>query len=127
MAHAKHMGIHGNRRFAKCDVEHHVGGLAAHSGQGFKGLAGARYLATVPHDELLAGRQQMPGLRAEKADSANVAFQALLAERDQRRGCVGDRKEPSRCLVDAHIGRLGRQHNGREQLEHARIFQFAHR
>lgn len=108
MAHAKHMGIHGNRWLAKCDVEHHVGGFAAHSGQGFQGLAGARYLAAVPCDELFAGRQKMPGLRAEKADGADVAFQALLAERDQRRRCVGDRKEPSRCLVDADIGCLGR-------------------
>jgi hypothetical protein len=38
-------------------------------------------------------------------------------------GVEGDRKEPARRLVDAHVGGLRRQQHGRQQLEHRAVFQ----
>ena len=44
---AEDMRVDRHRGFAERHVEHHVGGLAAHAGQGLQGFTGAGYLAAV--------------------------------------------------------------------------------
>ena len=62
VAHAEDVRVHGHGGLAKGHVEHHVGGLASHAGQGFQLLARARHLAAVALDQDLAGLHQVFGL-----------------------------------------------------------------
>src|SRR5690606_14940824 len=42
------MGVDRHHRMAESGVEYHVGGLAAHAGQGFQFFAGLRHLEALP-------------------------------------------------------------------------------
>ena len=48
---AEDMGVDGQRRLAEDGVEHHIGGLAANTGQGLQLLTVARRLTAVPFDD----------------------------------------------------------------------------
>jgi hypothetical protein len=72
---AEDVRVHRHRRLAEGDVQHHVGGLAAHAGQGLQRLARARHLAAVLLDQDAAGLQQVLRLAAVQADGADVALQ----------------------------------------------------
>ena len=72
IAYPKDMGVHRHRGFAKGDIEHHVGGLAPHAGQGLQLLAGAGHLAFVPIDQQLAHGDHVCGFGTKQPDCANV-------------------------------------------------------
>ena len=72
VADAEDVRVHRHGGLAKGHVEHHVGGLAAHTGQCFQGFAGARHLAAVLLYQDAASLQQVAGLGAVQADGFDV-------------------------------------------------------
>jgi hypothetical protein len=61
------------------------------------------------------------GLAVEEADGLDVRLESVLAEVQDRLRCVGHREQARRRLVDALVGRLGRQDHGHQQLEGAAV------
>jgi len=49
-----------------------------------------------------------------------------LPERQHFLRRVGEREQLARGLVHAHVGGLGRQQHGAQQLEHRGVFEFGH-
>ena len=125
VADAEDVRVHRHRRLAKGHVQHHVGGLAAHAGQRLKLGAGAGHLAAVPLDQDAAGLQQMARFAAKQADGLDVALQPVLPQRQDLLRRVGHREKPPRGLVHPRVRRLGGKQHGRQQLEHAAVFQLA--
>ena len=127
VAHAEDVGVHRHRRLAEGHVEHHVGRFAAHAGQLLQRLARMRHLAAMLAQQDLASQQQVPRLVAVQADRADLLAQRVEAERQHLLRRVGEREQPPRGLVDAHVGGLGRQQHRAQQLEHAGVLQLAGR
>ena len=121
------MGVDRIGRLAKRHVEHHVGGLAANTGQGLQRLALARHLAAVLVHQDGAGLQQVLGLVAVQADGADLLGHGGFAQRQHLLRRAGQRKQPPGGLVDADIGGLGRQQHRGQQLEDRGVFQLAGR
>ncbi len=124
---AKDMRVDRQGRFAEGDVQHHVRRLPADAGQGLERLARLRHLAAMLLDQDAAGGEQVLRLAAEEADRLDRLLERRQAEGEHllRRRC--DREQPARRLVDAAVGRLGREQHRRKQLEHARVFELAAR
>ncbi|MNT41049.1 hypothetical protein D3C72_1773970 [compost metagenome] len=108
---------------AKCYVQHHIGRLAAYARQGLQRFAGIGNLATMELHQHAAGFHQVLGLAAVQANGLDMALQAFEAQVQNGLRRVGNRKELARGLVHAHIGGLGRQQHGGEQLEHRGVLQ----
>jgi hypothetical protein len=62
-------------------------------------------------------------LAVVQADGPDVAFQPFQAQIQHFLRRVRHRKQPAGGLVDPHIGGLGRQQHGGQQLEHVGVFQ----
>ena len=123
VADAEDVRVDRHRRLAERHIEHHVGGLAAHAGQGLQRLARARHLAAMLLDEDAAGLDQVLRLGAEQADGADLFGDRIEPEGQHLLRAVGGREEPARGLVHAHVGGLCRQQHGGQQLEHVGVFE----
>jgi hypothetical protein len=66
-------------------------------------------------------------LGAEEPDRLDRGLDRLAGEREHLRRGWRRREEGARHLVDALVGRLRREHDGDEQLEHARVLELARR
>ncbi|MCY1535937.1 hypothetical protein D9M68_713660 [compost metagenome] len=124
VGHAEDVRVHGHRGLAERGVEHHVGGLAAHAGQGFQRLAGLRHFAAVLLQQNLAGGDGVLRLRAEESDGFDVVRQARFAQRQQALRRAMLREELARGDVDRFIGGLRRQQHRDQQLERRVVFEF---
>ena len=127
VAQAKDVRVHRHGGLAKGHIEHHVGGFAAHAGQGLQRLARAGHFAAVLLDQDAAGFQQVLGLALVQADGLDVLAQAFQPQVEDLLRGVGHRVELARGLVDAHIGGLGGQQHGGQQLERRAVFQLGFR
>src|SRR5260370_17248139 len=72
VAHAKNMGIDGDRLFAEGDVEDDVRGLASDPGQRLERLAVVRHLAAVQLDQDAPELHDVPPLRPLKPNPLYV-------------------------------------------------------
>ena len=124
VADAEHMRIHRDGRFAEGDVEHDVGGLAAHAGQGFQRLAIRWHFAAVLIQQDAAGAQDVLRLGVVQADGADVLLQFRFTEFQQAFRCVGDLEQRPGGLVDAHVRGLGREDHRDQQLEGRAVDEF---
>jgi hypothetical protein len=113
--------------FAEGRVQHHVGGLAAHARQGFQRLALARHFAAVLVHQDLAGGDDVLGLVVVQADGRDIGLQLVHAEVEDGLRRVRHRVQPARGLVDADVGRLGRQQHRDQQFEGRAVFEFGGR
>ncbi|GIX38636.1 MAG: hypothetical protein KatS3mg127_1875 [Silanimonas sp.] len=120
---AEDVCVHRDGRFAKSSVQYHVGGLAAHAGQGLQRFAVARYLAAVSFQQQSAGGDQVRCLGVVKTDGVDVGLQAGLAEGEDAGRRIGHREQSARGLVHAHVGGLRREHHRHQQLEGRAVFQ----
>ena len=108
-------------------VEHDVGGLAAHARQRLEFGAGVRHPPAVTLDQQPAGLEDIARLGVVQADGLYIRLEARQSElRDRPRG-VRDREQFGGRLVDALVGRLGRQYHRDQQLERAAIAQLGGR
>ena len=112
-----------NGRFAKRNVEHHVGSLAADAGQGFERFAGGRHFAAVLLNQHAAGGDDVVGLGFVEADGGDVRCQAFYPEREDGRRRAGHRVELAGGGVDTFVGGLGRQDHRDQQFEGGAIDQ----
>jgi hypothetical protein len=77
----------------------------------------------VAIDQDPAGLHQVLCLAAVQADGLDVALQALQAQVQDGLGRIGHGEQLARGLVHAHVGGLGREQHGSEQLEDVGVFQ----
>ena len=120
---AEDVRVHRHRRLAEGHVEHHVGGLAAHAGQGLaapRACAAPRRHAARPADAagLRSGCcalvRNRPMVRMCSVTPSTPSASIVCGVRRQR-------EQPARGLVDADVGGLRRQQHGGQQLEHAGV------
>ena len=76
---------------------------------------------------MLRQRDDVLRLGAEEADGLDVVAQPLLAERHIFAGVSATLEQRRGRLVDADIGRLGRQHHGDQQGEGVDVFELGPR
>ena len=115
--------VDGDGRLAEADIHHHVGGLAADTGQGLQLLVGVRHLAAMPLDQQLRQRDHVLGLGTEQADRLDVGDQLALAQRDHLGRCLDDLEQRAGGAVDADVGGLGGQNDGDQQMVEVLVFQ----
>ncbi len=120
---AEDVGVHRHGGLAEGGVEHHVGGLASHAGQGFEIPAVVRHLAAELLDEDAAGLDDVLRLVVEQADGLDVLLQPLFAQFEDGLGRVGHGEEPFGGFVHAHVGGLRREDDGDEQFEGRAVLQ----
>src|SRR5690606_26627308 len=109
---------------AESGVQHDIGGLAPHAGQGFERFARLRHFAAVLFEQNAAGRDDVAGLCPVQADGLDVFRDAFLAQCQQafRRAVLG--KELACGQIHGAVRRLcGKQH-GDQQLKGCVVFQF---
>ena len=112
------MGVHGDSlRQTVGGAQHHIGGLARHSGQRQQLLHGAGQLAAEPIDHELRGSPDRLRLVAEEAGRANVLLQLLHRDRQVilRSPIPGEERRGHH--VDALVGALRGENGGDQQLE----------
>jgi hypothetical protein len=112
------------RLLAERGIEDHVRGLSSDPRQRLQFLAGTRHFTAVAIDQRLAEGDDVPGFGVEQADRLDRLAKIILAEIDHlpRRPDAGEQR-PGRN-VDACIGRLGRKHDGNQQLVGIAGFEF---
>jgi hypothetical protein len=106
VAEPEDVGVNGHRVFAKGDVQHHVGGLAANARQSFQCRAVVRNLAIVFVEQLLGQRDDVARFALPQADGADVFRDAIDAQSHHGRGVGGVGEQFDGCLVHRHVGRL---------------------
>ncbi len=127
VADAEDVRVHRHGRLTKTDIEHHIGRLAAHAGQGFQRFARAGYFTVELLHQNAAGLHQVLGLAAVQANGLDVALQSFQPQVQNGLRGVGNRKEFARGFVHPHVRGLGRQQYGCEQLKVAAVLQFGAR
>jgi len=85
---AKNMGIDCNGRLAEGGIQHHVGGFAADTGQGFQFFARLRNVAAMARNQQARSLDQVFGLGAKQAygldkgnDAGHTQFEHFLRRR----------------------------------------------
>ncbi len=124
VGHPEDMGIDGDRGLAEGGIQDHVRGLATDARQGLQCRAPVGDPPAVVADQALAGGEDVARLGVIESDAADIALQAVFAERQQAFGVGGRPKERAGGLVHAAVGGLGRQDHGHEQLKRGRVLQF---
>jgi len=112
---AEDMGVDRDGLVAEGDIQDHIRGLAPDAGQFLQILAAVRHLAAVFLEQQFRERDHILGLGAKETDGLDEIAQTRLAQRDHFRGAVGELEQGLGRLVDADIGRLGRQHDRHQQ------------
>jgi len=115
IANPEDVGVDRNGRLAERDVEHHVGGLAAHARQRFERLARGRHHAAILIDQPPRERDHVLGLGTKETNGLDVVGHLGFAERHHLGGCIGRRKQSRRCLVDTRVRCLRGEHDGDQQ------------
>ncbi|MNM76379.1 hypothetical protein D3C81_882030 [compost metagenome] len=121
------MRVDGHGHLPKRGVQHHVGGLAANSGQGFQRFTGFRHLAAMLLDQQATGFDDVFRLAVVQADGLDVFGQAFNAQGVDRFRGIGDRIQFGRGLVHADIGGLGREDYRNQQFERIGVGQLGFR
>ncbi|EZP37718.1 hypothetical protein BW35_00852 [Micrococcus luteus] len=109
--------VHGDPGPAEGVAEHHERGLAPHPGQRHEVLETGGDLAVVPGHELLGQPQDRGGLVPVEPRGAHELLQLGFGGRGHRVGVREAGEQRRRGRVDPHVGGLGGQHRGHEQLE----------
>jgi len=109
------MGVDRNGLVAEGDVQDHIRGLAPDARQFFQSLAAVRHVATMLFQEQLREPDHVLGLGAIEADGLDELAQTRLAQRYHFRRIIGELEQGLGRLVDADVGRLGRQHDRHQQ------------
>jgi hypothetical protein len=104
-------------------VENDVCRLPSHAGQLLELLARARDLAAVIADERFRQGDYVLRLGVEKADGLDGIAESLFAQRDHLFGSSNVLEKRARRDVHAHVGRLGRKHDGHEQSVGILVFE----
>ena len=119
------MRIDGNRRLAKGDIEHHIGGLAADARQCLERRAVVRHLAAMFLDQDFRQADHILRLHPVETDGADVGGQLGFAEFDHLLRRVGNLEQGTGGAVDAAIGCLGGKHDGHQERIGIHIIEFA--
>ena len=116
VAHPVDVGVDGEGLFAERRVEYDVCRLAADAWKLLQLFARARHLPAMMVDQRLAEQDDVFCLGVEQADRLDRVAQLVFAQLDHlpRRSDMLE-QGPGRD-VDARIGRLGRKHDGDQQL-----------
>jgi len=116
VAHPEDVGVDREGLFAERGVEHDVGGLAPDAGERLKLLARPRNLAAVAIDQCPAEGEDIVGLGVEQADGLDCIAKCGFAEVDHLFGRLDVLEQGTGGDIDAGVGRLGREHDGDQQL-----------
>ena len=116
VADPEHVGIDGERLLAERRVEYHIGGLPPDTGQLLKLLASAWDFTSMLVDQRLAEGDDVLCLGIEQADGLDRVTQPFLAEIDHLLRLLDVLEQRPAGDVDARVGRLGREHDGHQQL-----------
>ena len=119
------MRVDGERRRAEGDIEHDIGGLAPDAGQRFERFAIVGHLAAVIAHQRVRQRDDVFRLVPVKADRLDPLGEPRFAERRHLGRRIGEREQRPRRLVDADVGRLGREDHRDEQGEGVAVFELA--
>lgn len=125
LAEAANVGVDGDAGGVEGVAEDDVGGLAAHSGEGDEFVHGARDLAGVAFDELLATGLYVAGLVAEEAGGLDEALEFGEVGVGVVLGGEIAGEEGGRDEVDADIGALRGKDGGDEKLERVLVIEGA--
>jgi hypothetical protein len=126
VADAKEVRVDSLKRVVKPYVQHHIGGLAAHSGQALQGGAGGRHLATVVVQQHLGQADDVFRLVAVKANGFDMLDEGGFPQVEHLGGGVGHGKQGFGGLVHTHVGGLRRQGNRDEKGIGVGVVQLAH-
>ena len=122
---AEEVRVDGNGRLLEGDVEHDVRRLAADARQGFQRLPLGRNFPAVPLEQELRQGDHVLRLVAKEANRLDVVANLVLAESDHFLRRVGEREQRARRLVDAGVGRLGRENDRYEQRVRVDVLELA--
>jgi len=116
IADAEHVRVDRERLFAKGRVEHDVGGFPPDTGKRLQFLPSPRNFAAVIADQRFGKGDDILRLGVEQADRLDRVADLVFAQVDHlpRRPDMLE-QGPGRD-VDTRIGRLGRKHDGDQQL-----------
>ena len=117
VAEPKNVCIDGDGRLAKGSVEHDIRRLAPYTGQGFETAPVIRYLAAMPFQQDAAGGDNVFGLGSVKTNRLDVLAQSFDAEFSHFVWRRRHREQASRCFIDTHVSRLGRENDRNQQLK----------
>ena len=109
VCHPIDVGINSNGRFNIQLIEHHAGGLAANTGQGFERDPVGRHLPPMLIDQDLGQGDDVFGLVAIKADGPDVTLYPFKAEGQHVGGIVSPFEQGLNGPIDPLIRGLSRQ------------------
>jgi len=112
---AEDMGVDRDGLAAEGDVQHHIGGFAPDAGQFFERFAAVRHLAAMLFQQQPRQRDHVFGLGAVKPDGLDEVADPCLAQGEHLFRAIGELEQRFGRLVDADIGRLGRQHHRHQE------------
>ena len=121
---AKDVRVDGDHGVPEEGVEHHVGGLAPHAGQGFEEGPVVRDLAAGGLQQPAGELMEVFRLAAVEADAADVPGDAFFTQRDHGACIRRDGEEGASGFIDALVGGLGREDDRGEQLKRGGVFEF---
>lgn len=123
VGHALYMGVDRDGRLAEGDIEHHAGGFASDTGQGFQGFARVGDFTTMPFDQQTAEFDDVLGFAAVETDVFDEGRESFNAECEDRLWRIRQRIEFARRQVHRLVGRLRGQHHGDQQLKWRTVFE----
>ena len=115
IAEAKDMGIDGLRRHPPPHVQYHIGGLAAHAGEGLQSGTGIGHDTIIFVDQNLTHFDDVLGLLAEQANCLDVLGQTLDPKIEHLLWRISDLEECARGFVYTSVSGLRRQCDGNHQ------------
>ena len=127
IAHPEYVCVDRHGGLAKGNIQHHVGGFAAHSRQLLQGFSGLRHLSTVVSDQDFTRFDQVGSFAFVQTNGAYVGFKPFLAQLQHGIWGVCHREQQAGGFVHAHVCGLRRQQHGGQQLKVARILKLCAR
>ena len=119
------MGVDGDGRLVKGDVEHDIRRLAADARQRDQFVKGLWHHALMTLDQQARQRHDIFRLRAKQTDGLDRLADFFFAEGRHFGGRIGLRKKGRRRLIDPGVCRLSRKHDGDKQREGVGVIEFA--
>ena len=125
VANAKNMGVNGDGRFTKSNIEHDVAGLATDARQGLQRFARARHLSAMLGEKFSRQCNHVFRFGPVKTNGLYKISNALFTQGDHFCGVISERKQGWRRLVDAGIGGLRREHDRYQQCKRIDVLELS--